>query len=269
MNNILFRSNNSVDKDNYKIISLLTIFLIFKIFYVGIYPFINGYGNLYLVFSPLIIYFIYYFILIIINKKSDSYYIVLSLIISFVIPSGISLYVFILGSVIGNIISYIFKNRISSVVITLLLITIYLSNNYIMDSYNGIFYYIYILQCTISYLYLFFNKLVKPKVLLFSFMSIIIINIITNNYIFDISLFCLLFVVSDNRYSPITKYGQILGGFFFGLFIYVFKYIFNIDYYLSLGIFLYEIVSNIINFLGYSWIKFIPVNMIMKMKEDN
>ena len=65
MNNIiLFRSNNDIEKDNYKVVFLLIIFLIFKIFYVGIYPIIHGNYNLYLVFKPIIIYFIYYLIFI-------------------------------------------------------------------------------------------------------------------------------------------------------------------------------------------------------------
>jgi len=250
MSNILFRSNNDVVKDNYRVISLLTLFIIFKIFYTGIYSFINGNGNLYLIFKSLIIYFIYYFILIIFNRKNDNYYLISSLIISFIIPINTPLHLFIVCSFIGNIISYIIKNKINSVVITSLLISLFLSNNYMMDSYTGIFYYIYLGQCTISFIYLYFNKLVKIRVLLLSLISMMIINIINNIYIFDISLFCILFIVSDNRYSPLTKYGEVIGGIIFGIFIYILGFVFNINYYLYLSIFLYEGISFIFNYFS-------------------
>lgn len=246
MNSILFSSNNDIDKDNYKVISLLVVFIIFKIFYIGIVPFINSNGNLYLIFKPLVIYFIYFVILVIFNKKNDSYYLLSSLIISFIIPSNISLYLFILCSIIGNIISYIFKNKLNGVIITSLLISLYLSNNYIIDTYTGIYYYIYLLLCTISFIYLYFNKLVKRKVLILSFIIIILIHIINNNYLFDIILFCILFILSDNRYSPLTENGEVIGSIIFG----IFTYVFSTNYYLYLSIFLYEVISLFINYLS-------------------
>ncbi len=252
MNNTFFRSGNDVDKDNYKIVFLLLLFLLFRIFYIGIYPFINGEGNLYLVFKPVIFYIIYYLILMLFNKKNDSYYIVSSLIISFIVPINISLYVFIIGSIIGVFIDYISKNRINNVTITLLLITIYLSinNNYIIDIYSGIFIYIYILLLFISLIYLNMNKLIKTRLFLISLINIILITIINNNFIFDIVIFCLLFIVSDNRYSPITKYGQLLGGIIFCIFIYIFKYIFELEYFLYLSIFSYELLSIAIDYFS-------------------
>ena len=106
MNNLLLRSGNDKEKDNYKIILLLIIFLLFRIFY-------NFNNGLYIIFKPILFYIIYYGILFLFNKKNDSYYIILSLIISFLVPINTSLYIFIIGSIIGNIISYIFKNKIN------------------------------------------------------------------------------------------------------------------------------------------------------------
>ncbi len=266
MNSILFRSNNDIDKDNYKIISLLILFLIFKIFYIGIYSFIMGATcNLYLIFKPLIIYFIYYFVLILINKRNDSYYLLSSLLISFIIPSNTSLFLFIICSIIGNIISYLFKNKISNVIITSLLISFYLSNNYIIDSYAGIFYYIYILLCIISFIYLYFNRLVKRNVLILSFIILLLIHIIINISLFDITLFCLLFIVSDNRYSPLTKYGEVLGSIIFGIFMYIFRFAFNINNYLYLSILLYEVLSIFINYFSLK----LSNNKIIKLLFSN
>ncbi len=245
MNSILYRSDNNVDDNNYKIAFLLIFFLIFKIFYTGIYPFINGNGNLYLIFKPLIIYLIYYIVLIIFNRKNNSYYIVLSLIISFIIPIDTPLYVFIIGSIVGNIISFLCKNKISSVVISYLLITVYLFN---IDIYTGIFKYIYLFLIFISFIYLITNKLVKTRVLFISFILILMINIISNNFIFDISMFCLLFVVSDNRYTPVTGYSQVISSILFGVFIYIFRYILELNYYFFLSILLQELLSIIINY---------------------
>lgn len=247
MNNILFRSNNDIDKANYKEVIILVLFLVFKIFYTGIYPFINGEGNLYLVFKPLLFYIIYYLILILSNKKSDSYYIVSSLIISFIIPINTPIDIFIIGSIIGSFISGIFKNKINSVIISSLLVVLYLSitNNYIVDDYTGIFLCIYILLCCISFIYLITNKLVKIRILLFSLISIVFIN---NMY--DITLFSLLFIISDNRYAPITRRGQIVSAFLLVIIIYMLKYIFKLDYYLFLSVFFYEIISVFINYLN-------------------
>ena len=247
MNRILFRSSNSINNNNYKIIMLLILFLILKIFYAGIYPFILGNGNLYLIFKPLILYFIYYLILNIISRKNDSYYIISSLIISFIIPISIPIVIFIISSILGIIISHIFKYKINSVVITGLLISLYF-NQY--TTYKGIFLSIYLLLITISSLYLIINKLVKTKTLLSSFVCILIINIISNDFTFDITLFCLLFIISDNKYSPITKYSQILGGVLFSINILLFKYILNLDYYLFLSIFTYELLSIVINYFN-------------------
>lgn len=254
MNNILFRSKNDVEVDNYKILVLLTMFLIFKIFYTGIYPFVNGNGNLYFIFKPIIFYFIYYLILVIFNKKNDNYYIVSSLIISFIIPINTSIYIFIISSIIGNIISYIFNNKINNVIITSLLISLYLSlfNNYIIDNYTGIFCYVYIFLCVFSFVYLYINKLIKTKLLLLSLFGTLIISFVNNSFIFDITLFCLLFVVVDNRYSPVTKYGQIILGILFGFLIFVFRDVFELSYYLFLVILIYEILSFGINYLGVS-----------------
>ena len=249
MNNIiLFRSNNDIEKDNYKVVFLLIIFLIFKIFYVGIYPIIHGNDNLYLVFKPIIIYFIYYLILILFNKKNDSYYIVLSLIMSFIVPIDTPLYVFIIGSIIGNIINYIFKDNVSGPVCSMIVILLF--NGINMDIYTGVFSYIYLLFIIISLIYFVVNKLVKIRVILFSLISIILICFIDNNFLLDNFLFCLLFIVSDNRYSPITNRGQILGCIIFGIFIYIFKYILTLDYYLFLAIFFYEVIAIIVNYLG-------------------
>lgn len=251
MDNILFRSGNDVDSDNYLIIYLLIIWLIFKVFYTGIFSFINGSGNLYLIFKPIIFYLINYFILVIINRKNDSYYIILSLTISFLLSSKISLFLFVIFCVIGNVICYLFKNKFNSVIIICLLLSLCFDSSYIIDCYSGMFYYGYLFLCIVSLIFLIFNKLFKYHVFIFSFMCIVFINIINGNYFMDISFFFLLFIVSDNRFSPFIKKCQIYSGILFGIFIFVFEYLFSFNCYLFLSIFLYEIFSIGINYLSF------------------
>ena len=70
-----------------------------------------------------------------------------------------------------------------------------------------------------------------------------------NSSTWDITLFCLLFIVLDSRYSPITWYGQLIGGIVFCLLFFILKYICKLDYYLFLSLFLFELISIIINYL--------------------
>ncbi len=252
MNNILFRSGNNIEKSNYKVIFLLIIFLLFKIFYIGIYPFINGNGSLIIIFKPLIFYFIYYLILYSFNSKHDSYYLLSSLIIAFIVPINTSINVFIICSVIGNIIKCLFKNKISDITFDLLIISLYsyYCGNFDMITFTGVFKYIYLLFIVISLIFLTINNLIKTKVLLFPLISIIIFYIMDNSSTWDITLFCLLFIVLDSRYSPITWYGQLIGGIVFSVLLFIFKYICRLDYYLFLSLFVFELISIIINYLS-------------------
>ena len=250
MNNfILFRSNNNIEKDNYKIIFILIIFFIFRIFGLIIYN-----DNLYLIFKPIIFYIIYSVIEIVFlkifkkNRRIDNYFIISSLIISYILPSSTPISLFIICSIIGNVISFLSNNRINCVVITSLCIFYYLSINNILyiDKYSDIFNIVYILLWIISFIYLLSNKLIKSKVLLSSIISIIIVYFINGNYLFDNILFCLLFILSDNRYTPIKGYGEISIGVIFGILMYILK----LEYSLFLIILICEILSIIINYLS-------------------
>ena len=221
MNSLLLRSGNDKEKDNYKIILLLIIFLLFRIFY-------NFNNGLYIIFKPILFYIIYYGILFLFNKKNDSYYMILSLIISFLVPINTSLYIFIIGSIIGNIISY---------------------NNLILDNYINIYSYIYMVLCLGSVIYLMYNKLIKVRLLLSLLISILIIYV-TNYIVMDNLLFILLFVILDNRYTPVSRKGQLIGGFLYGILFYIFDYLLLFKYGIFLAIFSFELLTIIINYLS-------------------
>ena len=53
-NGNFFKSNNSTSNMMFTVLLLLVPFIIFSTYKNGIYPVIKGYGNLYLVFKPLL-----------------------------------------------------------------------------------------------------------------------------------------------------------------------------------------------------------------------
>lgn len=261
MNNHLLRSKKNNIDNNYKIISILVIFILFKIYHLGIYPLYNGedINSLYIIFRILFNYFSYCLLEYIIyklfnkNKKIDNYFIISSLIITFIISYNINICIFIISSIIGIILENISKRKISSVIISNLLICIYLiiTNKYISNSYITIFNYIYLALCLGSYIYLYLNKLIRRNILIIFLILFIFSTIILNNlYINSNMLFIIIFLVSDTRYSPLTNYGQILNVTLSYIIYLIFRYQFNIQYSVPFILIIYNLLSILINYLS-------------------
>ena len=67
-----------------------------------------------------------------------------------------------------------------------------------------------------------------------------------NNILFYNAIFCSLFILSDNRYTPVKEYGGIFIGIIYGVLLYIFKF----EYSLFLILFICELLSIIINYLS-------------------
>lgn len=112
------KSSNSTSNMMYTILVVLIPFIIFSTYKNGIYPIIKGYGNLYLVFKPLIFAsvaslfcivteYLYYYI-----KKdkrsfyklfSESYAIIPGVFLSLIIPINTPIWLVIIGSIIASL----------------------------------------------------------------------------------------------------------------------------------------------------------------------
>ena len=254
MNSILIRDNNSDVKNNYKIVLVLILFIIFKIFALGVYLGLKGYFGIYEIFIPLIFYFIYFMIEYLFFKlfktNIDNYSLVLSLIIAFITPVNTPIYIFIISGILGTFISYLCKNKINSVTTVYLLISLFMGNN-TFDNYDNFFSIILIVLCIFSFIYLFINKLIKWEIFILLFMIFIVpIYIIgkTDISVIGIILFSIIFIFCDNRYTPITDKGMFIYAVLLGIILSFFEHVLDVRYYLSLSL----LFGNVVNiFIKY------------------
>ena len=141
------KSSNSTSNMMYTILVVLIPFIIFSTYKNGIYPIIKGYGNLYLVFKPLIFAsvaslfcivteYLYYYI-----KKdkrsfyklfSESYAIISSVFLSLIIPINTPIWLVIIGSIIASLSKVLMgglgKNKLNPALVGSLFITIIFSS---------------------------------------------------------------------------------------------------------------------------------------------
>lgn len=141
------KSNNSTTNMMYNILIVLVPFIIFATYKNGIYPVIKGYGNLYLVFKPLIFVAIsslvgllveYLYYLIKKDKKSiyflfsQSYAIIPGVFLSLIIPINTPIWLIILGSTIASLSKMLMggfsKNKLNPALVGALFITIIFSS---------------------------------------------------------------------------------------------------------------------------------------------
>ena len=139
------KSSNSTSNMMYTILVVLIPFIIFSTYKNGIYPIIKGYGNLYLVFKPLIFAsvaslfcivteYLYYYI-----KKdkrsfyklfSESYAIIPGIFLSLIIPINTPIWLVIIGSIIASLSKVLMgglgKNKLNPALVGSLFITSYL-----------------------------------------------------------------------------------------------------------------------------------------------
>lgn len=244
MNRVIIWDKKNNFNNNYMIISFLIMFNIFKIFgciYYDDILSIYKMGVYYFAYS-----FLEYFFSKLFNKKRiDNYFLVNALIISYIVPGNVSIYIFLLGSILGILIRYLSKDRLSSSIILTLFCYIYL---YYMDNinvflYTGILKRIYLGLCFISFLLLAGKKLIKryiPLILIFLYLII-------NKGRLDNELFIIIFMASDTRYNSLTKRGEIISVIILATTYYLFKIVLNVNYGLLLSIFISEIGAIMIN----------------------
>lgn len=141
------KSNNSTSNMMYTILIILVPFIIFSTYKNGIYPIIKGYGNLYLVFKPLIFAvvaslfgiiteYLYYYIKkdkrSFYNLFTESYAIIPGVFLSLVIPINTPIWLVILGSIIASLSKVLMgglgKNKLNPALVGSLFITIIFSS---------------------------------------------------------------------------------------------------------------------------------------------
>lgn len=141
------KSSNSTSNMMYTILVVLIPFIIFSTYKNGIYPIIKGYGNLYLVFKPLIFAsvaslfcivteYLYYYIRK--DKRSfyklfsESYAIIPGVFLSLVIPINTPIWLVIIGSIIASLSKVLMgglgKNKLNPALVGSLFITIIFSS---------------------------------------------------------------------------------------------------------------------------------------------
>lgn len=244
MNKVIIWNKENIQDNNYITIILLIMFNIHKIIEC-IY-----YNDLISVYKMVIYYFTYSLLEYIISKlfkkeKIDNYFLVNTLIISFLIPSNVPIHIFLLGAILGIIIRNLSKNKLSSSIIFTLFTYIYLFtvDNVSISIYTGIFEIIYLILCLISYILLARKKLVKRYLPI----MLILMYLIINKENIDNNLFIIIFMASDTRYNSLTKRGEIISIILLCTIYYVFNVLLKINYDLLLSIFISEIAAIIIN----------------------
>lgn len=244
MNRVIIWDKKNNQDNNFVVIILLIMFNIFKIA-LGIY-----YHDLASIYKMGIYYFVYSFLEYIFfkifkKKKIGNYFLLNALIVSFIVPNRVPIYIFLLGSTLGILIRYLSKDRLSSSVILTLIIYIYLAciGNIDTSIYTGIFRVIYLMLSLFSYILLAGKRIIKRYLPLI----IIFLYLIINKGVIDNGIFMIIFMASDTRYNAITKRGEILSIIFLGGMFYLFRDVFYLDYALLLSIFLCEIGVIFIN----------------------
>lgn len=141
------KSKNTTTNMMYTVLIILVPFIIFSTYKNGIYPVIKGYGNLYLVFKPLISVvissifcllteYLYYQIKkdkrSIYNLFSESYAILPGVFLSLIIPINTPIYLIIIGSIIASLSKVLMgglgKNKLNPALVGAFLITIVFSS---------------------------------------------------------------------------------------------------------------------------------------------
>lgn len=144
------KSEENTTNIMYSILVILTLFILFATYKNGIYPSIKGYGNLYLVFKPLIfasvssivcLFTEYLYYVIRKDKKSfyylfsSSYAIIPGIFLSLIIPINTPIWLLIVGSFIASLSKVIMggfgKNIFNPALVGALFVTV------IFSSYNG------------------------------------------------------------------------------------------------------------------------------------
>ena len=142
-----FKSENKTSNMMYSILIMLVLFIIFATYKNGIYPVIKGYGNLYLVFKPLIFAsfasligimceYLYYWI-----KKdkrsfyslfSESYAIIPGVFLSLIVPINTPLWLLGIGSAIASLSKVLMgglgKNKFNPALVGSLFVTVIFSS---------------------------------------------------------------------------------------------------------------------------------------------
>lgn len=141
------KDKNNTSTMMYTILIILSFFILFSTYKNGIYPVIKGYGNLYLIFKPLIFAIVssvvgiiteYLYYLIRRNKKSfyklfnEEYAIIPGVFLSLIISINTPIYLLILGSIIASLSKVLTggfgKNKLNPALVGSLFITIFFSS---------------------------------------------------------------------------------------------------------------------------------------------
>ena len=141
------KDKNNTSTMMYTILIILSFFILFSTYKNGIYPVIKGYGNLYLIFKPLIFAIVssvvgiiteYLYYLIRRNKKNfyklfnEEYAIIPGVFLSLIISINTPIYLLILGSIIASLSKVLTggfgKNKLNPALVGSLFITIIFSS---------------------------------------------------------------------------------------------------------------------------------------------
>lgn len=317
------KSTNSTSNMMYSVLIILVFFIIFATYKNGIYPVIKGYGNLYLVFKPLLyasiaslvcLFTEYLYYLIKKEPKSlnylfgDSYAIIPGVFLSLIISINTPIWLLILGSFLASLSKMLMgglgKNKLNPALVGSLFVTLVFSsyingylNPYEIDTissatplsnmtassylvtYDNLvkpygtlsnFFFGNIpgsigetcsFLCIISFIYLAIRKLIKWRIPCAYVGTVTIISLIiclTKNIepwfiLFNILsgglLFGAVFMTTDPVTSPISHYGQLIGGIILGILTMLIRYMTPLPEGVLVSILIFNILTIAINYL--------------------
>lgn len=267
---VYLKDKNNTYNMMYTMLITLIPFIILSTIYNGIYPVINGKGNLYTAFKPLIFVvfssltnilteYLYYILKR--NKKSinylltESFAIIPGVLLSIITPLNTPLYILIIASLISSIYKLLTgsfaKNKLNITLIGYLVIFIYNYNNYtlIVGPYEII---TNILSLGVL-IYLIIKENIKYRIPLYSIITIIILSLILKNNIYNLLsgyiIFQLILIAPDNITSPLSYRGQTLGGILLGIISVLLINRTNINETIFLAILVFNMLTMIINYI--------------------
>ena len=116
---------------------------------------------------------------------------------------------------------------------------------------NNNFESISILLCIISFAYLTIKKVIKWRIPVSYVITVFILSMVIDvNIALNLLLFGAIFIATDSPTSPITNYGQIIGGIILGIITIIIKYLTNFYADVVISILIFNVITIAINKLS-------------------
>lgn len=314
---VYIKDNNNTSNMMYTILVILVFYILFAIYKNGIHPVIKGYGNLYLVFKPIIYVLIssaicilteYIFYIIKKEKKNiyylfeKSYAMIPGVFVALTISINTPIYLLVIGSIVASLSKLLMggfgKYKINPAVVGSLFIGLifsFLSNNYLnpyemeivngnilnqniisyenlVASYGNLFDFLFgnvpgALGVTSSFLsiisliFLIYKRIIKWRIPIFYILTVVVISMIIC-IIRDIGLWFIIYnllsggllfgavlMATEPVTSPVSIFGQVLGGVSLGIITMLIRYLIPIQNEVLLSILIFNMITILLNYL--------------------